>query len=836
MSKTPDLGTKPTPSHNTERTERRVYMVIAGYGICALLLMALIAWRLGVVPTTGEEAGFKNVLIVTFDTTRADRVGAYGHRKAHTPNIDQMARVGVTFDRAMAVAPITLPSHTSILTGLYPNHHGARNNGTHNVAESVTTMAEILEGEGFATGAVVSAMVLDSKYGLDQGFDMYDDNLANADKAPMFMFRETKAKDTAERALTWIKDRGSERWFLWVHFFDPHAGHIPPPEYARLCPDSLYDAEIAYADAGLGEVIEGLRMNGMLKETLVVMTADHGEALGDHGESTHSMFIYDSTIHVPLVMMHPGLARQHRIREVVSSVDIMPTSLVLLGVDYGGQVDGRSLAGAMLDPFEKVEARPVYSEAMSPFYNHGWSDIRGVRGERQRYIRSPIPEAYDFRKDPRELKNLLPGRQDLADWGELALDTLMGDLETDVRGDDIRSMDPEQRQALAALGYVWSPLDEEVEEGAILADPKEKVHLWERSQYAHGLVRAERYDEAEKALREVLAEDPAATLSRGALVDILAHQEKFDEAHALLGESLMMPGVRTGTWVRMAALEREMDLDTWPTFLAGAKKHDPRDPMPWVREGDWAQEAEDSVAAIAAYRKAIELDDRSAKAWIGIGNTEHRLGREQEALDALDRATAADPIAVEAWYNLGVVYEALNRSVDARKNYEQALRCDEGHVLTLVNLGNICTRDKDDPAAESLYLRAVKSSAKNNADDFGAIFNLGLLYLRTKQPGRAAVAFKQALEIEPGDIRPARTLLIAGVQSRNLEAVKQAAHLANTIEPNSVALLVDAALALGTFGEEQSYRGYLDRALVLSEDNLKGMCEKRPKLRVLLER
>lgn len=820
------------PSPNTQATERRVRLVLILFSLFVLTLASLVVWRLSGGPTTGEEGGFKNLLVVTFDTTRADHVGTYGHRGAHTPNIDSMAQRGVTFDRAMAVAPITLPSHTSILTGLYPNHHGARNNGTHHVPESVTTMAEVLEDDGFSTGAVVSALVLDSKYGLDQGFQVYDDNLANADKAPMFMFRETKAKDTAGRALNWIQDRGSERWFLWVHFFDPHAGHIPPPEFARLCPDSLYDAEIAYADAGLGEIIEGLQLNGMLNETLVVMTADHGEALGDHGESTHSMFIYDSTIHVPLVMMHPSLARQHRIREVVSSVDIMPTVLDLLDVPGPDNMDGRSLASATLNRFEVVEQRPAYSEAMSPFYNHGWSDLRGVRGERERYIRAPTPEAYDFRSDPRELKNLLPGRENLARWGELSLDTLMGGIENDVRGDDIRSMDPDQRAALAALGYVWSSLDEEPEAGADLADPKDKVHLWERSQYAHGLVRAERYDEAELALREVLSEDPAATLSRSALVDILAHQNKFDEAHEMLAQSLVMPGVRTGTWMRMAALEREMELPSWRTFLEGAKNHDPRDPMPWVREGDWAQEDEDSDRAIAAYRRALELDDRSAKAWIGIGNTEHRLAREVEAIEALNRATKADPIAVEAWYNLGVVYEALDRTDDARTHYLRALECEANHVLTLVNLANISSRDNDEAAAEKLYMLALEEQE----DDFGATFNLGLLYLRTKRPERAVVAFSKAQELEPEDIRPARALLMASVRAKDPLLAKVAVDRINALQPNDPALLVDQALAFVALDDEATAVEYLRQAVAIDGDKIQAMSAKRPRLQALLKK
>ena len=816
---------------NLQAAERRVRGALIAVFVLALALGALSLWRTSRRPTLGPEGGFKNLLLVTFDTTRADHVGAYGYLQAHTPNIDRMARNGVTFDQCIAVAPITLPSHTSILTGLYPFNHGARNNGTHFVPEDVTTVAETLAESDFVTGAVVSAMVLDSKYGLDQGFHVYDDNLANADKAPMFMFRETQALDTAKRALRWIQMRGAERWFLWVHFFDPHANYDAPEAFAELCPDSAYDGEIAYADAGLGEVLEGLRRKGLIEETLVVMTADHGEALGDHGESTHSMFIYDSTVRVPLVMMHPALAPGKRLREVVSSVDIVPTALELLAVAPGAALDGRSTAQALFDPHRSLDPSPAYSEAMSPYYNHGWSDLRGVRGERVRYIRAPTPEAYDLARDPWEQDNLLPQHMELAPPREAILDGWLAGGERDVRGDDILTMDPDQRAALAALGYVWSADGSEDLADSERPDPKDGVHLWEKSRYAHGLIRAGLIEEAEAALLEVLEEDPHATLTRSAYVGVLMKQDRLGDAHIFQMESLQLPGARNTSWLKMATLERKMGLESWRTYLEQAKAIDPRDPLPLVREGDWAQEDGDPEGAIAAYQAALALDHRFAKAWVGIGNTEHRRGNEEQALKVLRRATEVDPINVEAWYNLGVVLEALDREGQAKLHYEQAIELDPEQVLALVNLGNLAAEAKDDATAEAYYRRALATDAEN----FSAVFNLAVLLIRTDRPQEAEQLLSRGVTLEPERPEAWHYWTVAARRSGNHEAVLASAEGFLAVSPGHAGAMADAAVALLALNRPDEARAYLARGFAADPEAIRARAARSEGLGLLLE-
>ncbi len=799
-------------------------------GIAAISFFAYAAWLEYRPAPVGPDAGFKNLLIVTFDTTRADRIGAYGYPKAQTPNLDRIAQNGVLFERCLTVAPITLPSHISILTGLYPYNHGARNNGTHNVPADITTIAETLSAEGFATGATVSALVLDSRYGLDQGFDHYDDNLANAEKAPMFMFRETKALDTSKRAVRWLQDRGSERWFMWVHFFDPHANYNPPEEFAM---DDPYDGEISYADAGMGELMQALSNMGKLDDTLVVMTADHGEALGEHGESTHGMFVYDATTRVPLLMSHPGLQPGLRVPDAVSSVDIVPTTLELLDIQSEVIFDGVSMAQSIRHGDDgRVSRPPVYQEAMNPFYNHGWSDLRALRDSNARYVKAPRPELYDLFRDGRELNNLLPGAETEAAPFISQLKTMLADGELDSRGDDIRSMDPDMREALAAMGYVWSSETESVGDSEEpLKDPKDMSHMWERSQQANALVRAERYEEAESMLRAILAEDPGSVMSASSLAGILIKTERKQDALELLRKAVTMNGARNSTFVRLAGLERDMGIDTWRINLEAAKARDQRDPMPHIREGDWAQDDEKPDEAIACYQAALELDPLAAKAWIGIGNTEHRRANDIKAEKAFMKAIECDPIAYEAWYDLGVVAEAGDRVADAERYYLKALEIEPRHVLTCVNLGNLYMGVKQYEPAEKYY----RLGLVQNEEDFKANYNYGLLKSIQGEYKMAAALFGQACRAEPTEIVAWQQRMRACRQSEMWAGCLEAAEVVLGTTPNSLGALIFAGVAAHQSGELDLAKSYLTRALEVSEERTRERAKKDPQLSAALE-
>lgn len=638
-----------------ERGRSRRSPVALG-GLAALLAVGGALWMLNpAVPIVGPEGGFRNLLLVSFDTTRADHIGCYGYTAGSTPIVDELARRGVLFETCISPTPITLPSHASLLTGLHPFSHGARNNGTHYLAADVPTLAERLSEQGFATGAVVSAFVLDSRFGLDQGFDRYDDDLSGGVGVTAFE-GETAAEDSVARAIRWLDERRNERWFLWLHLFDPHADYRAPEPFAAQFPEAPYDGEIAYADAQLGALLGRLHDRGELGETLIVITADHGEALGEHGETTHGVFVYDATTRVPLILSHPSLEAGLRVPAVVSLIDVLPTVLELLGVPPIGDCDGRSLASVALGAETDLAPVPAYSETQFPYYNYGWADLRSLRDEEHRYIRAPRPELYLLGEDPGETRNQAARSPAIAARYESLLDALLPETERDTRASEPDELDPDVRAALAALGYSFS--NDPGAEGAERPDPKDRIRALLAQQTAEGYLLAGRRAESEAAYRAVLATNPAAITARNALADLLAAGGKNAEALELHRGSLGLPGVTVRNFLIVAELERGLGLERWRRSLELARQFDPRAPMPWVREGDFVHMPADPEAALAAYRSALELDEHCALAWLGIAQVEMGRRNAPAALEAARHATDADPELSRAWFIQGTMNAA----------------------------------------------------------------------------------------------------------------------------------------------------------------------------------
>ena len=347
-----------------------------------------------------------NLLLVTFDTTRWDHMGYAGGPQGITPMLDAMAQRGTWFSDAVTVAPLTLVSHASILTGLYPPHHGVRDNGLYSLPARDETLAERLRDAGYATHAVVSSFVLDSQFGLDQGFEGYDDDLAGGPQKIQFMFKEIKAAQASAKAVRWLEqERPRDRpFFLWVHFFDPHANYDPPADVAKQFPGDPYSGEIHYADRELGRIFKSLDDAGLLDSTVLAFTADHGDSLGEHGETTHGIFVYDSTVRVPMLLAGPGVPAGRRVDALARTVDLAPTILELLGLPAADGLDGRSLE--RLWSGREGDDRVAYSEALTPLLNFGWAPLRALRTTSLKVIQAPRPEVYDLARDPEESRNL----------------------------------------------------------------------------------------------------------------------------------------------------------------------------------------------------------------------------------------------------------------------------------------------------------------------------------------------------------------------------------------------------------------------------------------------
>lgn len=348
-------------------------------------------------PSTPGSAA-RNLVLITVDTLRADRVGAYGYQPARTPTFDAVADAGVRFDRAYATAPITLPSHASLLTGRYPPGHGARHNGMA-MNGTVATLATALDAAGFATAAFVSAFPLDRRFGLQRGFDEYDDVTERGpDGRPL---NERPGPETARGARVWLDAHRNQRFFLWLHVFDPHAPYGDPATAGARSVTARYDDDVATADRAAALVLDGL--GDAAASTLVVMTSDHGEAFGEHEEIGHSVFVYDTTLRVPLVMRGPGLPAGTTLATPVTLADVAPTALALLGVS-GFDADGIDLSRVMQS--DNAGERSLYAESFAPLFDFGWSPLRAVRDANWKYIAAPKPELYDISSDPGETRNV----------------------------------------------------------------------------------------------------------------------------------------------------------------------------------------------------------------------------------------------------------------------------------------------------------------------------------------------------------------------------------------------------------------------------------------------
>jgi choline-sulfatase len=428
----------------------------------------------------------RNVLIVTLDTTRADVLAAYGGTKVETPALDRLAREGVVFEQANSTVPLTLPAHCSLFTGLFPPHHGVRDNADAALADRHVTLAEALRGHGIRTSAFVASAVVDARRGLAQGFDTYSDGQpANPDAR-----LRRPANVVVDEALRWIPRQDGSPFFTWVHLYDAHAPYRLPEPYRTMYDDVPYLGAIAFMDAQLGRLLNALDERHLADHTLVVVAADHGESLGDHGEDSHGIFVYQSTIAVPLIVRAPGLPRR-RVSDVVRLVDVMPTVLDALGV-VRPPMDGTSLMSVMTGQVGRLDL-DAYSESLYP-RRFGWGVLHALRAGRFKLVSAPQPELYDLEKDPAEQHNIYGERTGLGAAMSAALERMVVESSTAV-GSAASQPDPESMERLAALGYVSparAPRDSQ--SGESLEDPKDCIGVYNtilRNRYASPLQRAE---------------------------------------------------------------------------------------------------------------------------------------------------------------------------------------------------------------------------------------------------------------------------------------------------------------------------------------------------------
>ena len=509
-----------------------------------------------------------NVLLITVDTLRADRLGAYGFTLAKTPNVDRLADEGTLFTDAIAAAPITMPSHASIMTGLLPPAHGVRDNGAFALSDDAVTLAERLKAAGYETRAFVSALVLNRRYNLIQGFDSYDDDLWAEDDPKLFLIRSRHADRTMDRVLEWFgkwrEQPQRKPFFAWVHLFDVHQPYHPP-SWARATAPTLYDASIAYVDAELGRLFQTLRETSLLDDTIVVFTADHGESLGEHGEKTHAIFVYDATVRVPLIIRYPGHFRAGlRYDGPVRHVDIVPTLLAALRLPGAEQTQGVDLLPMTLGKAPRQEL-PQYSESLLSELGFGMAPLYAVRENGYKWIRAPKPELYDLKRDPLELNNLYPQAKEISAKLDAELQKLLDDSRSRAIASRDNPMNKETLETLQSLGYLQGP-QERKDMGGI--DPKDGILLYNRVEEARHFAQDEKWAEAETALRAILADHPRHTSARNILALSLMRQGRMAEAKAQYMQTLNEDPNKARIYVMLSTIAIiENKLDEADTYL-----------------------------------------------------------------------------------------------------------------------------------------------------------------------------------------------------------------------------------------------------------------------------
>src|SRR5712691_834859 len=421
-----------------------------------------------------------NVVVITIDTLRADHLGCYGDQQIRTPNIDSLAADSVRFERAYTPVPVTLPAHTVLFTGTYPLLSGIHDFSANKLSPAQPTLASVLKEQGYTTGAVIGSAVLDSRFGLNRGFDFYYDHFdfnrlqeSNLDEM------ERPGNVVADTALDWLAKNNQKKFFLWMHLYDPHFPYRPPAPYSDQYKDRPYDGEIAFADSQVGRLIRFLKDKGLYQNTIIVLTGDHGESLGEHGEKTHGFFIYNATLHIPVILHLPGQRLVNSVPELVSLADLMPTVLQALKVDVPSQVQGRNLLPVMTEKNED-QSQVLYAETFLPRLHFNWSELRGLETKNYHFIDAPKPELYDLAKDPGETQNLYPTKKAVAEEMRARLAAMIRQYSAGQELAEKTGLDPALMERLKSLGYAgFSGGGSPTITDRVLPDPKDRIQVYE---------------------------------------------------------------------------------------------------------------------------------------------------------------------------------------------------------------------------------------------------------------------------------------------------------------------------------------------------------------------
>jgi choline-sulfatase len=636
----------------------------------ALLVLALASCKTARKDSTGAGPKLRpiNLVLVTIDTLRADRLHCYGNDRIETPTLDRIAQRGVLFEQAVAQTPLTPPSHASIFTGTYPNVHKVRNTGGFVLQASNVTLAKILQGRGWDTAAFLGSAVLKKAFGFSQGFATYDDRMPKPARGDtMHEDPDRPAEVVVSHALDWLSAQSGKPYFLWVHLFDPHLPYEPPQPFRDKYKDDLYNGEVAYADHELARLMDAVEKKSP-GNTLVVVLADHGESLAEHGEYTHGIFLYDATLHIPFLIAGPGVPAGTRVKQQVRTIDVLPTVLELMGGKPPAVCQGVSLRPAFTG--HAVASEVSYTETLYPKMNMGWSELRGVRTPHWKYIRAPRPELYDLTADPGEKTNVIDAHPKEFRELEAQVKTLSGAGTGDVEKVETSFMDQRSMDQLKSLGYLSGFAPKEVELNGKGADPKDRVGVLKAFEYAagsrsHGVSLPRRME----YLKQAVAEDPSNAAVYYYLGAEYERAGRYGDAMQLY-QGALAKGVRNGK-----LYSRVADL--------------------YLREGNKDE-------ALSAYEKAARFNPSDFDSQANMATVYLEKGRAPEAERVFRWILENEQNAV-AYNGLGLIAIGKRDFAAARAHFESAVALDADMAEAQLNLGLIYKMAGDLPRARSCF-------------------------------------------------------------------------------------------------------------------------------------
>jgi len=820
-------------------------LVLAGTSLGVLAFLSATRDRHAPPPRPIARAP-RSVLLLTLDTTRPDRLQPYGSPDVATPALQRLADEGVVFERACAVAPLTLVAHTSLLTGLYPPRHGVRNNGIHYVAAEVETLAEMLRRSGWRTGAFVSAAVLEKRYGLTQGFEVYDDDLSAGRERHPRVVPDRPADAVVDAALAWLAGLpAGERTFTWVHFYDPHAVYSPPPPFRDTYRDRLYDGEIAFMDEQIGRLLHAVRAFER-DDLIVAAVGDHGESLGEHGEQTHGILAYESTMRVPWIMRVPDGPRGLRVAAAVSQVDLVPTLVDLLDQEVALDVDGVSLVPLLEGRERAADERVIYGESYLPFYTYGWAKLKVAQQGEWKYIDSPSPELFDVVRDPRELTDLSGDRPNVDHDLRTALGRTLGEL-GDAERETALAIDQEAAEKLRNLGYLAMG-GRPVASGERRPDPKAVIDLHVALERARHLASNRLWERAAELIEGVLRRDPGNLAALVELAMVRDAAGESESARQLVERALGLDPASSRLRLMLANLELARgDTGRALAVLDAVIEQDPRFLEATVRKAAVLARLGRRAEAAELLAGALETDGDDPQVNLAYAQlVELPDGRLVEAEARLRAVLEREPFAAAGWRLLGELLGASGRPDEALQAYLDGLHRQPDDAQLHGGCGLLLARRGDTAAATGHLMEAIRlasglrtewhvtlgallaeqgrfSEARRqydlvlaaDPDHAAARNNRAIALYRSGQLSEAEAELRELVRQHPRYADAFNNLAAVALDRRDWREAEASARRATELAPATAEAWNNLGLALDELGRLDEARRAFDRALAI---------------------